>query len=144
MSLPNINVLNPINGRQLKEDGTTANMADLLEAVQTATAAIQAASEAIQTKVEDKISTQLTGSKVEVASAQDTQVVGTTKPYNRAVGAVQMEVYCESGYIRVRTDGQPCTSTTGDPIAAGFAACWDTASVSIYYIQASIVTVVSR
>jgi len=89
-------------------------------------------------------SMKLTGSKAEVASAQDANVVGTVETYNRTEGATQLEVYCETGYIRVRTDGQPCTGTTGEPIAAGFGACWDVESVSIYYIQESIVTVVSR
>lgn len=55
MSLPNINVLNPINGRQLKEDGTTANMANLLEA--------------IQAKVAGNISIQTTGSITGTATA---------------------------------------------------------------------------
>lgn len=91
-----------------------------------------------------KVDAQLTGSKAEQASAQDTQLATVAKTYNRAVGATQMEVYCESGYIRVRTDGQPCTSTTGEPIAVGFGACWAVGSISVFYVQESIVTVVSR
>ena len=86
----------------------------------------------------------LSGSKVEQASAQDTQVATTAKTYTKAAGASQLEVYVESGYIRVRTDGQPCTSTTGEPIAAGFGAAWRADSISIFYVQESIVTVVSR
>jgi hypothetical protein len=87
---------------------------------------------------------QLSGSNPEKGSAQDTQVAITAKTYNRAAGASRMEVYCESGYIRVRTDGQPCTSTTGEPIATGFAAAWNAETISVFYVQESIITVVSR
>ena len=87
---------------------------------------------------------QVTGSNAEQASAQDTQVVTTVKTYARAVGASRIELYCESGYVRVRTDGQPCTSTTGEPVAPGFGAAWDVDSISVYYIQESVITVVSR
>ena len=86
----------------------------------------------------------LSGSNAEVASTQDTQIATTAKEYLKAGGASQIEVYVESGYVRVRTDGQPCTSTTGEPIAAGFGAAWRADSVSIFYVQESIVTVVSR
>ena len=55
-----------------------------------------------------------------------------------------MEVYCETGYIRVRTDGEPCTSTTGEPIAAGFGSGWQADSISVYFIQESVITVVSK
>lgn len=87
---------------------------------------------------------QLSGSNVEQASAQDTQLATTAVTYNRAAGASRIEVYCESGYVRVRTDGQPCTSTTGEPIAAGFGAAWNAESISVFYVQESIITVVSR
>jgi hypothetical protein len=86
----------------------------------------------------------LSGSKPEQASAQDTQVATTAVTYTKAVGATQMEVYCETGYVRVRTDGQPCTGTTGEPIAAGFGSGWVVDSISVYYIQESVITVVSR
>ena len=86
----------------------------------------------------------LSGSKAEQASAQDTQVATTAKTYTKAAGASQMEVYCETGYIRVRTDGEACTSTTGEPIAAGFGSGWQVDSISVYYIQESVITVVSR
>ena len=87
---------------------------------------------------------QLTGSSVEQASAQDTQVATTVVNYNRAAGATQMEVYCESGYVRVRTDGVVCTDITGEPLAPGFGAGWAVESISVYYIQESVITVVSR
>jgi hypothetical protein len=87
---------------------------------------------------------QLTGSKVEKASAQDTQIATTEKTYTRADGASQIEVYVESGYVRVRTDGQPCTDKTGEPIAAGFGSGWQAESISVFFVQESIITVVSR
>ena len=92
----------------------------------------------------DAFNVQLSGSNVEQASAQDTQVATTAKTYTKATGASQMEVYCETGYIRVRTDGEACTSTTGEPIAAGFGSGWQADSISVYFIQESVITVVSR
>lgn len=92
----------------------------------------------------DALPVQLSGSIAEKASAQDTQVATTVKPYNRAAGASQMEVYCESGSIRVRTDGAACTATTGEPIGTGFVGKWSVASISLYYVAGSTVTVVSR
>ena len=92
----------------------------------------------------DAFNMQLSGSKVEQASAQDTQVATTAKTYTKAAGASQIEVYCETGYVRVRTDGEACTSATGEPIAAGFGAGWQADSISVYYIQESVITVVSR
>lgn len=87
---------------------------------------------------------QLTGSIAEKASAQDTQVVTTVKAYARAAGASQIEVYVESGSVRVRTDGQACTATTGEPLSAGFYSKWNVATLSVYYAANSTVTVVSR
>jgi hypothetical protein len=84
------------------------------------------------------------GSNAEKASAQDTQVATTAETYTRAVGATQIEVYVESGNVRVRTDGEACTATTGEPLAAGFYGKWSVASISLYYVAASTVTVVSR
>lgn len=88
--------------------------------------------------------TQLSGSKVEVASAQDTQVATTTKNYTRSVGATQIEVFVESGSVRIRTDGQACTATTGEPLGEGWASSWDTESISVYFTVDSTITVVSR
>lgn len=87
---------------------------------------------------------QLSGSKPEQASEQDTQVATTVKTYTKPAGASQMEVYCETGYIRVRTDGETCTGTTGEPIAPGFGSGWQVDSISVYFIQESVITVVSR
>lgn len=92
----------------------------------------------------DAFNVQLAGSKAEVSSTQDTQVATTAKTYDKTAGASQMEVYCESGYVRVRTDGEACTATTGEPIAAGFGSGWQVDSISVYYIQESVITVVSR
>ena len=94
--------------------------------------------------VEGVADVKLTGSKAEQASAQHTKVATTVETYSRPVGASRIELYCESGYVRVRTDGQPCTSTTGEPVAPGFGATWDVGSISVYYIQGSVITVVSR
>lgn len=87
---------------------------------------------------------ELQASKPESASAQDSQIATTEKTYTKALGATQIEVYVESGYVRVRTDGQPCTSTTGEPIASGFGSAWQAESISVFFVQESIVTVVSR
>lgn len=87
---------------------------------------------------------QLTGSKAEVASEQDAQVATSVKTYTRPAGASQIEVYCETGYIRVRTDGQPCTSDTGEPLGAGFGAAWTVESISVFCVQESVYTVVIR
>ncbi len=106
--------------------------------------ALDAAIDAIKTAVEGTLTTQLSGSNPEQASAQDTQVATTVKTYAKPVGASQIEVYCETGYVRVRTDGEACTSTTGEPIAAGFGSGWQADSISVYFIQESVITVVSR
>lgn len=91
-----------------------------------------------------EVNATLTGSKPEQFSLQDTQIATTEKTYNSAEGSNLIELYVESGYVRVRTDGQPCTSTTGEPIAAGFASGWNADSISVFFVQESIVTVVSR
>ena len=98
----------------------------------------------LRNAAKDAFKVELSGGKVELASAQDTQVATTAKTYTKAAGASQMEVYCETGYVRVRTDGEACTSTTGEPIAAGFGSGWQVDSISVYYIQESVITVVSR
>ena len=92
----------------------------------------------------DTLPVEVTGSKAEAESLQDTQLATVVETYNRAAGATEMELYIEEGYVRVRTDGSPCTSTTGEPIGKGFAGVWAVASLSVYYMQESVVTVVSR
>jgi len=80
----------------------------------------------------------------EIASAQDTNVATTVEAYARAAGAKQMEVFVESGSIRVRTDGTACTATTGEPLGAGYVGRWLAESISIYFVSNSTITVVSR
>jgi hypothetical protein len=127
------------NARYFKSDLSVANLADTIVDIATKTEAIYEA-----LVVDKNVEVTLSGSKPEQASAQDTQVATTTVTYTKAVGATQMEVYCETGYVRVRTDGQPCTGTTGEPIAAGFGSGWLVDSISVYFIQESVITVVSR
>jgi len=104
------------------------------------------ATAAKQQEIIDKLTVGLTlsGSKAEIASAQDSNLATVVEAYTRAVGATQMEVYVESGSIRVRTDGVACTATTGEPLGAGFYGKWAVASISIYNVAASTYTVVSR
>lgn len=90
------------------------------------------------------VPTQLTGSKAEQESAQHTELATAVKEYALAEGAKQIEIYCESGAVRIRTDGEPCTATTGIPLAADYAVAFEVDSVSVYYVQESVITVVSR
>jgi type IV secretory pathway TrbL component len=90
------------------------------------------------------VQAQLTGSKAEVLSVKDSQSATTAKAYNRAAGASQLEVYVESGAVRIRTDGAACTETTGEPLGEGWAASWCVAAVSVYYVSNATITVVSR
>ena len=87
---------------------------------------------------------QLTGSKAEVESAQHTELATAVEEYTLAEGAKQIEIYCESGAVRIRTDGEPCTATTGIPLVADYAVAFEVDSVSVYYVQESVITVVSR
>ena len=82
--------------------------------------------------------------KPEIYSGQKTEPATTVATYQRAEGASRIEVYVESGYIRVRTDGQPATATTGEPLGEGFGASWSVDSISIYFVEDSVLTVVSR
>jgi len=121
-------------------DALTTTIADLVEAIATN-------SESIATNgvnEDGSKNVRLTGSKAEQSSAQYTKTATTVEEYTLAEGASQIELYVETGYVRVRTDGEPCTSTTGEPIAAGFGAAWTVDSISVFYIQESVVTVVSR
>ena len=90
------------------------------------------------------LSVQLSGSLVEKASAQHTEAATTVKTYTRAAEASRMDVFVESGYVRVRTDGQACTAITGEPLSAGFGAAWIAPSISVYYAVDAVITVVSR
>jgi hypothetical protein len=152
MAYPNINTLDPLTGRLLLEDGSTINKADIAKSIYNQAAGanrallVDAAGNPISSDHPLQVSgsLELTGSKAEIASAQDTQAATTVQTYTRAEGASQIELYVETGYVRVRTDGQPCTSMTGEPIAAGFGSAWQAPSISVYYIQESVITVVSR
>ncbi len=95
--------------------------------------------------VNGNIGAELIGSKPEMESAQYTDPATTVTEYTRPAESSIIEVYCEAGYIRVRTDGQPATSTTGEPIAAGFGGGWNgDTSISVFCVQESVYTVVSR
>ena len=87
---------------------------------------------------------QLSGSVVELSSAQYSEVATTVKTYARAAGASRLEVYVESGRVRVRTDGESCTAVTGEPFGEGFGAAWAAASISVLYVDDAVITVVSR
>ena len=86
----------------------------------------------------------LVGNSAEVDSVQYAEPAGTTVTYSLADGASKIELYLESGYVRVRTDGQPATATTGEPLGEGFGACWAVDSISVYCVEDSVFTVVSR
>ena len=92
----------------------------------------------------DAFNVQLSGSNVEQASAQVSMSATDVATYNRAAGATEIEIFCESGSIRIRTDGQACTATTGEPLGAGFSKIWAAASVSIYAVSNSTITEVNR
>lgn len=92
----------------------------------------------------DAFNVQLSGSNAELESAQVSLVVATATTYNRAAGGAEVGIFCESGSIRVRTDGEACTATTGEPLGAGFSKIWAVDSVSIYAVSASVITEVSR
>lgn len=123
-----------------KQDAAKAVL-DLLNAKDFAT---QAKLEAVRALLAGTINTQLSGSKAEVISAQEAEVATTAQTYTRAVGATQMEVYVESGFVRVRTDGGVATPTTGESLGPGYGGAWTVNSISVYYVADSTITVVSR
>ena len=97
-------------------------------------------------RVTDGGSLQVTqsGNIAELSSAQHSESATTVKTYTRAAGAARIEVYVESGRVRIRTDGEPCTAVTGEPLGEGFGAAWAVPSISVLFIDDSAVTVVSR
>jgi len=97
-------------------------------------------------RVTDGGSLQVTqsGNIAEKASAQHSESATTVKTYTRSAGASRIEVYVETGRVRIRTDGQPCTAVTGEPLGEGFGAAWAAPSISVLFINDSTVTVVSR
>jgi len=86
----------------------------------------------------------LSGNIAEKASAQHSESATTVKTYTRAAGAARIEVYVESGRVRIRTDGQPCTAVTGEPLGEGFGAAWAAPSISVLFVSDAVITVVSR
>ena len=80
----------------------------------------------------------------EKASAQHSESATTVKTCTRAAGASRIEVYVETGRVRIRTDGQPCTAVTGEPLGEGFGAAWAAPSISVLFIDDATITVVSR
>lgn len=113
--MTNINRMSPQSGRMIKENGTILNIADLLS-----------------------------GSSAQLSSLQEINPSTTVKTYTAAEGAKKITVYCESGRIRIRTDGQPCTDTTGVPLGEGWAQDFNTTSISIYFVEQSVISVVSE
>lgn len=86
----------------------------------------------------------LAGNSAEVVSVQHAELAGTTVTYSLADGASKIELCLESAYVRIRTDGQPATATTGEPLGEGFGASWAVDSISVYCVENSVFTVVSR
>lgn len=84
------------------------------------------------------------GSSAEIISAKHTEMFAEVKEYTRAEGASQIELYVETGYVRIRTDGDPCTEDTGEPLGAGFGMAWCVPAISVYFADDATVTVVSR
>jgi len=84
------------------------------------------------------------GSKVEISSMQENNLAETEKTYAKATGANEIEVYIESGYARIRTDGNQATATTGEPLGEGIMASYAVDSISIYFVSDTTLTVVNR
>lgn len=130
-----------------KQDAAKGVLDDISAAVTAAAAA--AATEATLALIKNALTdgtqkVQLSGSIVEKSSAQHTEVATTVKTYTRAAGASRMDVFVESGRVRIRTDGEPCTAVTGEPLGEGFGAAWTAPSISVLFVDDAVITVVSR
>jgi len=134
---------------------TAANQAGVLTELATLKADLAAVKAALQgtlnTKLTgsslqngDSIPVGIKGAPAEIASAKHTEMFGAVAEYAKAEGASQIEIYVETGYVRIRTDGQPCTEDTGEPLGAGFGMAWCVPSISVYFADDATVTVVSR
>ena len=110
-----IDYMSAQSGRMIRENDTILNIADLLS-----------------------------GSSAQLSSLQETNSAATVKTYTATSGAIKMTVYCESGFIRIRSDGEPCTATTGVPLGEGWAQDFNVESISIYFVEESVITVVSE
>lgn len=115
---------------------------DLIEAL--GARATEATLAAIQTALTDGTQkVQLTGRKPEVESSQYAEPLGTVATYTRAEGAEVIEVRVESGRVRVVSNGELATATTGIPIGEGFRDVWAAPTISVYYVSDATITVVS-
>ncbi len=91
-----------------------------------------------------RVVAEIAGSKSQKESSQETELATTVETYTKAAGATEIGVYCESGLVRVRTDGDPATDQTGTPIAEGFYQYFSADEISVYYAEESVITVVSQ
>jgi len=131
-------LLASLDGKDFASETTLAALGTELELLKAELETIKAN----QTSGDQKV--QLSGKIAEKASAQHSESATTVKTYTRAAGAARIEVYVESGRVRIRTDGQPCTAVTGEPLGEGFGAAWTAASISVLYVDDGVITVVSR
>jgi len=127
-------------------DGKDFASETTLAALETKLGLVKAELEAVKTMLTDgtaKGEVTLSGIIAEKASAQHSESATTVKTYTRAAGAARIEVYVESGRVRIRTDGQPCTAVTGEPLGEGFGAAWAAPSISVLFVSDAVITVVS-
>ena len=132
--------MDQLNGKDFASETTMA-------ALETELGLVKAELAAVKTMLTDgtaKGEVTLSGTIAELSSAQHSESATTVKTYTRAAGATRIEVYVESGRVRIRTDGQPCTSVTGEPLGEGFGAAWAAPSISVLFVSDAVITVVSR
>ena len=80
----------------------------------------------------------------EVSSLQYTDTAGGITNHILSDTDKFIEVYVELGTVRVRTDGELATATTGEPLAQGYYDAWST-SLSVYAVTpTAIYTVIHR
>jgi hypothetical protein len=82
--------------------------------------------------------------KGEISSEKFTISSGGTQLISRDVRATQIEVFVESGFVRIRTDGKTATDSTGEPLGAGYSDEWNCVAISVYATEDSVITVVNR
>jgi len=152
-----IDYMSAQSGRMIREDDTILNIADLLSGSSAQLSSIQetnlniadllSGSSAQLSSIQEtilNIADLLSGSSAQLSSIQETNSAATVKTYTATSGAIKMTVYCESGFIRIRSDGEPCTVTTGVPLGEGWAQDFNVESISIYFVEESVITVVSE
>ena len=133
-------LLESLDGKDFASETTLAAMETELGLAKTELAAIKG----MLTDGTAKGEVTLSGNIAELSSAQYAEPATTVKTYTRAVGATRIEVYVETGRVRIRTDGQPCTAVTGEPLGEGFGAAWAAPSISVLFVSDAVITVVSR